>query len=192
MNERNSAQQHSNGQAHAAEPQSENNLNGNRTAQFGHTPTTQTTQASDYSAQQQWTPGSEIASSTKTKKQLIGLTCALSLVCGILGGVIGGGLPTSLDGSSRTGGIQQNTMQQPSGQGESGSSPNAPEVSGNNGSTDPSNGAAPSAPSNAATPDDATGQSNGSSSDATTSTNDSDFTSSSTTTTGSNTDSLSI
>lgn len=61
-----------------------------------------------YSAQQQWTPEAAYAScaspaqngpvqqkgsASKTKKQLIGLTCALSLVCGMLGGVIGGGSP---------------------------------------------------------------------------------------------------
>lgn len=185
MNERNTVQQHSNGQAHAAEPQSESNFNANQTAQFNHT-TAQAEHANYHSAQQQWTPGNESASSTKTKKQLIGLTCALSLVCGILGGVIGGGLSTVLDGSSQTGGMQQNSMQQPGGQDGSGSGTNAPGTSGNNGSADPSNGTAPSTPGNATAPNDTTGQSNSNSPEATSSANGSSSTSGSTTATGSN------
>lgn len=186
VNGRSIAQQHSDGQAHAAEPQFEGNLNANQTAQFNHTPTMQAAHANNCSAQQQWASGRESATSTKTKKQLIGLTCALSLVCGILGGVIGDGLSTALDGSSQTGGMQQNSMQRPGGQGGSGSGTNAPGTSGNNGSADPSNGTAPSAPDDATAPNDTTGQSNSNSSDATPSTNGSNSTSSSTTATGSN------
>lgn len=55
------------------------------------------------------------AAQPKTKKQLIALTCALSLVCGMFGGVVGGGLSNAA-GSSQAG-SGQTAMQQPGGQG---------------------------------------------------------------------------
>lgn len=122
-----------------------------------------------YSAQQQWTPEAAYASYTspaqngpvqqkgsvsKTKKQLIGLTCALSLVCGMLGGVIGGGLSNAASNSSQPGGMQQSSMQQPGGQdgssGNAGGTAGTPDVS-NNGQGSQNgqagSGSAPSAPS---------------------------------------------
>lgn len=74
----------------------------------------------------------------KTKKQLIALTCALSLVCGMLGGVAGSALSNSA-GSSQAGGMQQSSMQQPGGaQGQmpsTNSDSNAPGSSANGGSS---------------------------------------------------------
>lgn len=56
---------------------------------------------------------SEMHKPGKTKKQLIALTCALSLVCGTLGGVIGGSLSNAAGTSSQAGGGQPSAMQQP-------------------------------------------------------------------------------
>lgn len=90
------------------------------------------------------------AAQPKTKKQLIALTCALSLVCGIFGGVVGGGLSNAA-GSSQAG-SGQTAMQQPGGQGSTSNGASggaAASGSAGNAQGGPSNsttGNAPSAP----------------------------------------------
>ena len=138
MHERNITQQRDDKQTYIAESQSQSNPSASSKGGCGYVPPSQAAHANSYDTQQQWAPNSNGSFSSKTKKQLVGLTCALSLVCGILGGVIGGGLSTALNGSSQTGGMQQNSMQQPGGQDGGGSNQNAPGASGNGGAADSS------------------------------------------------------
>lgn len=156
---------------------------GQRQASFNQGEGQTFSNSATYAAHGQWTasdpaaegytatgarPGNNTAATQpKTKRQLIALTCALSLVCGIFGGVVGGGL-SNVAGSGQTG------MQQPGGQNgasngaSGGAAASGPAGNAQGGPGSSATGNAPSAPSadagspNGSTSEDSTSGSNAS------------------------------